>query len=94
MVVHAYSCREENLWAYVSVCGLSWLSVGPGLDHLVAQPLTPPRARLGPASLPTCRLCLRRIQVHTVRARIAADVLRPYDVHDSTVRLVPRLRVA
>ncbi len=91
MVVHAYSCRQENCWAYVSICGLSWLAAGP---FFPSPPPAPPRARVGPEPVPTCRLCLRRLRVHERRLRVAQDVLRPYDVATAGAAPIPRLRVA
>ena len=98
MVTHAYSCRRENCWGYVSVCGLSWLSVGSDVESLVKAAKTapghlPPKARIGASStVLTCRLCLRRLRAHTLAAEVARDVLRSYDILEPRARIAPEER--
>lgn len=102
-VVHAYSCRRENNWSYVSICGHVWVlkyhqlpSSVPGQPFKYV-PFLNVRLRVSedPPAI-TCRLCIRRLRARAECAHRDADVLRPYHAHttDGRCEQPARVRIA
>ena len=101
-VIHAFSCRAENSWNYVSVCGTVWPvrymelpQSTPGQPFRKVYYVTQ-RIRVGEEPpMVTCRLCIRRIKARQECAHRDADVLQPYHAHTSDGRCVeePKVRI-
>lgn len=102
-IIHAYSCRAENNWHYVSICGHVWVvkyfstpqSV-PGQPYKYT-PYLNVRVRVSdePPAI-TCKLCIRRLRARAACAHRDADVLQPYYAHttDGRCETPARVRVA